>query len=410
MVNSGKQRIKKLDASETLKKLIADYYHELDRAAKSALGKVAWCTSVGPAELLLSLDYKVYYPENHSAILGAQRLATDYIPVANAVGYSPDICSYLTSDIGAYLKRETPLRTLYGIAIPKPDVLVYNTNQCRDVQEWFLYYGREFNVPVYGVRPPKCLGDVNPEHLNCVATQLKTLGVELAKIADSELDIEKFQHVIELSLETTKLWKGIIETATNIPSPITFFDCCIHMGPAVVLRGTTQAIDYYKQLKLELDARVDNGIGAIDNEKYRLYWDGMPIWGKLRELANLFIELKCCIVASTYCNSWIFESFDPAKPFYSLAKAYTEIFINRSEEYKERYIEAMVRKYKIDGIIFHDSKTCPNNSNARYGMPQRLHEKLGIPTLIINADLNDLRCYSEEQTRTNIEAFIEQLE
>jgi benzoyl-CoA reductase/2-hydroxyglutaryl-CoA dehydratase subunit BcrC/BadD/HgdB len=42
-------------------------------------------------------------------------------------------------------------------------------------------------------------------------------------------------------------------------------------------------------------------------------------------------------------------------------------------------------------------------------MPQRLQEKLGKPFLVINGDLNDLRLYSEEQTRTNIEAFAEQL-
>jgi benzoyl-CoA reductase/2-hydroxyglutaryl-CoA dehydratase subunit BcrC/BadD/HgdB len=93
-----------------------------------------------------------------------------------------------------------------------------------------------------------------------------------------------------------------------------------------------------------------------------------------------------------------------------MAQAYTEIFINRSEPTKEAYMERMVREFQIDGIIFHDAKTCPNNSNSRYGMPQRLEEKLGIPTLTIDADLNDLRMYSEEATRTNIEAFVEQLE
>jgi hypothetical protein len=29
--------------------------------------------------------------------------------------------------------------------------------------------------------------------------------------------------------------------------------------------------------------------------------------------------------------------------------------------------------------------------------------------LVVNGDLNDLRMYSEEQTRTSIEAFVEQL-
>ena len=81
----------------------------------------------------------------------------------------------------------------------------------------------------------------------------------------------------------------------------------------------------------------------------------------------------------------------------------------RDENYKEKYFDAEIAQYKIDGMIFHDSKTCPNNSNNRYGMPERLSKRHHLPTLVIHGDLNDLRCYSEEQTRTNIEAFIEQL-
>jgi hypothetical protein len=30
--------------------------------------------------------------------------------------------------------------------------------------------------------------------------------------------------------------------------------------------------------------------------------------------------------------------------------------------------------------------------------------------LVLDGDLNDLRCYSDEQARTNIEAFAEQLD
>jgi benzoyl-CoA reductase/2-hydroxyglutaryl-CoA dehydratase subunit BcrC/BadD/HgdB len=61
-------------------------------------------------------------------------------------------------------------------------------------------------------------------------------------------------------------------------------------------------------------------------------------------------------------------------------------------------------------MIYHDSKSCANNTNSRYGMPQRLEEKTGIPSLVVNGDLNDLRCLSDEQFQTNVEAFIEQLE
>jgi benzoyl-CoA reductase/2-hydroxyglutaryl-CoA dehydratase subunit BcrC/BadD/HgdB len=135
----------------------------------------------------------------------------------------------------------------------------------------------------------------------------------------------------------------------------------------------------------------------------------MPIWGKLRALSEQFVDLNTCVVASTYCNSWIFDQLNSENPFESMGRAYTELFIVRDEPYKEAYIRKEHEIFQFDGIIYHDAKTCPNNSNNRYGMPERLRERLGIPSLTINGDLNDLRCYSEEQAKTNIEAFIEQL-
>jgi benzoyl-CoA reductase/2-hydroxyglutaryl-CoA dehydratase subunit BcrC/BadD/HgdB len=388
-----------------------EHFREADSASKHPDQKVAWCTSVGPAELLTSFGFKLYFPENHGAMLGTTRLSTDYIPYANAAGYSPEICSYLTSDVGAYLKSETPLTKAYDIkSIPRPDVLVYNTNQCRDVQEWLSYYSREFNVPIMGVNAPKAVDVLEEHHIKDAESQLEAMVEPLEKISGNKFDPQELAKVVRLSKEATDLWKGVLDTAMNVPSPLTFFDGVIHMGPIVVMRGLEKAVDYYKELKTEMEERVKDGVGAVDDEKFRLYWDGMPIWGKLRPLSEQLYNLKTCVVASTYCNSWIFDSFNPDNPFYTMAKAYTEIFINRSERIKEQYIADLVTKFKIDGIIFHDSRTCPNNSNARYGMPGRMREKFGIPSLIISGDLNDLRCYSEEQAKTNIEAFIEQLE
>lgn len=412
MTEEKKPLIKKIQATGQMRKIMSDYFYALHNASKTGSGKIAWCTSVGPAELLLSLGFLVHYPENHGAMLGSTRTANNYIPAANAIGFSPDICSYLASDIGAFLKKETPLSKAYeGIdAVPKPDVLVYNTNQCRDVQDWFSWYSRELNVPALGISTYRNIGEIKDYHLQSIVQQIKDLIPPLEKISGNKFDIDRFREVLGLSIECTTLWKKVLETNTAVPAPMSFFDATIHMGPAVVLRGSPQAVEYYKVLLQELKQRIANKDGAVEGEKYRLYWEGMPIWGKLRDLAELFINLKTAVIASTYCNSWIFEAFDPKDPFLSMARAYTQIFIVRNESFKEKYIEEMVKKYKIDGILFHDAKTCPNNSNNRYGMPQRLEKKLNIPTLTINGDLNDLRCYSEEQAKTNIEAFVEQLE
>ncbi len=403
---------KKIMASDMMKKVMANHFYDLDKAAKTGSPKVAWCTSVGPAELLRAMGFLVYFPENHGAVLGATRTAMDYIPVANAVGYSPDICSYLTSDVGAYLKGETPLSRQYKeiTSVPRPDVLVYNTNQCRDVKDWFQWYGRRLDVPCVGVETFRNVGEVTGTSIKAISAQIQALVPTLEQVAGQKLDIDRLREVVGLSRRCSDLWEQVLETASTIPSPLTFFDGTIHMGPAVVARGTQEAVDYYEHLLPELEKRITDGVAAVEGEKHRIYWEGMPIWGKLRELSTLFLQQQTCVVASTYCNSWIFTALDPDEPFDSMARAYTELFIVRSDDAKEKYIERMRELFKFDGILFHDAKTCPNNSNNRYGMPQRLSAKLNIPSVVISGDLNDLRCYSEEQSVTQIEAFIEQLE
>ncbi len=401
---------KRIAAAKQMKKVMADHFLGIDAASKDPKRKVAWCTSVGPAELLQGFGFEVYYPENHAAILGATRQATDFIPHANAVGYSPDICSYLTADVGAFLKGHTPLTQIYGIeAVPKPDVLVYNTNQCRDVQDWFMWYARHWDVPCLGIQTHRNLGPVADDHVASIAAQIERLAGELEEIA-GPLDPERLAESVRLSQRCSELWEKVLLTGSNQPAALTFFDGTIHMGPAVVLRGTNVAVDYYTTLLAELKQRVTDGVAAVEGERHRLYWEGMPVWGKLRPLSQQFLELQTTVVASTYCNSWVFNQLDPADPYQSMARAYTELFIVRDDAVKEEYIASMCEQYKVDGIVYHDAKTCPNNSNNRYGMPQRLSERLGIPNLIINGDLNDLRCYSEEQARTSIEAFIEQLD
>ncbi len=403
---------KVIKAARDGNKFMADYYYELDNAAKTGERKVAWCTSVGPAEILRAMGFLVYFPETHSAMLGATRMATDLIPYANALGYSPEICSYLTADIGAYVQGVSPLAKAFkGIqGPPKPDVLVFNTNQCRDVQDWFAFYAKEYDAPLVGVHTYVGVKDVTENLMPSIKKQLEDMVEPLEKVIGKPLDMDEFKKVVGLSRECSDLWKKVLDTASAKPSPLTFFDGTTLMGPAVVGRGTQETNDFYKILLAELEERVQNGEGAVDDEKFRIYWDGMPVWGRLSAHSKLFASHQTNVLASTYCNSWIFTPLDAEDPFTSMARAYTELFIVRSDDFKEEYIKKMLDFFKVDGIIYHDARTCPANSNCRYGMPQRLSKITGVPHLNIDGDLNDLRCLSDEQTKTNVEAFIEQLE
>jgi benzoyl-CoA reductase/2-hydroxyglutaryl-CoA dehydratase subunit BcrC/BadD/HgdB len=408
----GENIIRRLKTANDIRKFMSDYYRELDAASKSGKQKIAWCTSVGPAEILRGMGYLVYFPETHSAMLGSTKMATELIPRAIAIGYSPDICSYLTADIGAFLQGTTPLSTAYpGIeSIPNCSVLVYNTNQCRDVQDWFAWYSRKLDVPLMGIVTHRNIGTVTQTLVSSIAEQMRLIVEPLERIAGRKLDFDELKNTVALSRRCSDLWEECLSTAAAVPAPITFFDGATLMGPAVVGRGTQKAIDVYKLLLEELNERTEQGIGAIDEEQHRIYWEGMPVWGRLGVHSKLFAGLKANVIASTYCSSWIFSALDPEEPFDSMARAYTELFIVRSDNYKEDYIKKKLSFFKCDGIIYHDAKTCPNNSNCRYGLPQRLQTQTDVPALILNGDLNDMRLISDEQTRTNIEAFIEQLE
>ncbi len=400
-----------IKASKQLKDLMAKHFFEIDEAARTKNKKVAWCTSVGPAELAMSMGFLVYYPENHGAMIGSTRLAADYIPYAVASGYSPEICSYLTSDIGGYLKGETPLTKAYGIkSIPKPDVLLYNTNQCRDVFDWFSFYAKEWKIPMMGINTPRQLQSVREDVVKLIAAQAQEMVPGLEQIAGRKFDIDEFREIIRLSRKCSDLWYEVLDTAAAKPSPLTFFDACIHMGPAVVMRGRQETIDYYNVLLPELKERIAQGVAAVEGEKHRFWWEGMPVWGKLRGMSELFTRLKTCVAASSYCSSWIFSAFDPKDPFTSMARAYTSLINTQDDNAKEKYIADKIEHFGLDGVIYHDSKTCPNNTFNRYGLAERLSKRTGVPHLVINGDLNDLRCFSEEQTITNVEAFVEQIE
>jgi benzoyl-CoA reductase/2-hydroxyglutaryl-CoA dehydratase subunit BcrC/BadD/HgdB len=398
-------------AQQRLRTLLRDYFVDLDAAARDPSRRVAWCTSVGPCEILTAFGFEVYFPENHGALLGARKVSQEYIPRAVGLGYGAEACSYMNSDIGAALAGYSPLQEQYGVeGPPTPDLLAYSTNQCREVQDWFAFFARRHEAPLLGVCPPAHLAEVTSDSVAFVRQQLKRLIERIETQFHRSLDHARLEEAVALSSAASTLWRRILDTARTRPSPITFWDGLILMAPVILMRGGQAAVDFYEELFAEMDDRVRDGVGAIPDERWRLYWEGMPIWPRIRDLSEKFFDLRTVIAASTYCNSWAFAPYDGGDPLEWMARTSIELFINRDETSKEAFLREMFGRFEIDGAIFHNARTCPNNTNCRFGMPQRLRETLQKPVLVIDGDLADARFFSTAQSMTNIEAFVEQLE
>ena len=73
-----KDKPRSLQSTRELKSILQQYFSELEEASSTeSRKKIAWCTSIGPCELLHAMRFEVYYPENHGALLGIKPKCSD---------------------------------------------------------------------------------------------------------------------------------------------------------------------------------------------------------------------------------------------------------------------------------------------------------------------------------------------
>jgi len=225
-----------------------------------------------------------------------------------------------------------------------------------------------------------------------------------------KFDRDRLAQVVRYSGESAVLWKEVLDQCTHRPSPMSCFDAFINMAPIVTLRGTMEVVDFYREMKAELQERIAEGIGAVPGEKFRLLWDNIPIWYKMRELSVLFASYGACLVADTYTNAWVFEGLETEDPLDGLARAYTTAYLNISIDLMVDKILDLLTRFSVDGIVVHSNRSCKPYSLGQYDIKRLIYEKTGIPSLVLEADMTDARVYSDAQVKTRIEAFMETLQ
>jgi benzoyl-CoA reductase/2-hydroxyglutaryl-CoA dehydratase subunit BcrC/BadD/HgdB len=394
-----------LVSTARMKELMARHY--LAGRYANGVHKVAWVTSGAPIEVLRALGYFLVYPENHAALCGARRKAVAMCAEAESAGYSRDICSYARTDLGAVLSQKAPMGRL-----PRPDLLVCCTNICQTVLYWYRVLAAHFEVPLVVIDTPFLYGEAQPHQIAYVKAQLEEMVPVAEQVAGRRLVWRELLEVARRSKQCAELWLEILDRARHRPSPFTAFDTFVNMGPIVDLRGEPETIAFYRQLLAELDARIARGVGAIKEERQRVLWDNLPIWFRLGWLSKTLAERGVNVVVSTYTYAWgeLAPMMDPERPFDSGARVYLHALLNRSTGDKLRAMTRMVGDFHLDGAILHSDRSCKPYSLGQIDQRNRLVQELGVPALLLEADHNDERAFSEEQARARLEAFVETMQ
>lgn len=392
-----------IESLKQIKNLQMEYYSSAHNAKNN--GKfVAYLNVFTPVELLYAMDFFPIYPENHAAICGVRKMSTELASAAEGMGYSQDLCSYPRCDIGSIKLHMSPT---WGL--PKPDLLITSNAQCGTIAKWFEVLSRTYDVPMVLIDAPQSgNGEPDPAAERYVRSQLEDLVKVLEGVTGRSLDHGRLRETIRLSQEASALWTKVLETATNKPAPISVFDQFISMAPIVSQRGTQTPIDFYRALLAELEQRVEKGIGAVENERFRLYWDNLPIWPEMRGLSTFLAEHGAALVSSIYTWAWSMLGVGENDPFGDWMRQYLYTFNFFTAKRVDQYCE-LAEHFKLDGFLYHSNRSCKWLSQDIPDVRQQVTERCGIPGVILEADHNDPRLYSLESLEKQIDSFLDLL-
>jgi benzoyl-CoA reductase/2-hydroxyglutaryl-CoA dehydratase subunit BcrC/BadD/HgdB len=398
----------KMRSKDLSKKITKEYMDEAYHAHD--FGKlVGYTTAISPVELFVAHDIIPIYPENHAVANLTAKKGAELSQATESMGYSTHLCAYARSDLGF---RKTGKSVTGGI--PEADLLMACNSQCFTLTKWFQVLSRRgkglpifiFDTPEW-IRNPKARKEI----LGYTVLQLHEMIKWLEEITKRPFNYDRLKEVLKYSAQASILYKKFLDMAQYKPSPISIFDALIAMAITVYRRGTPECVEYYQTLCDEImEEKVSKGIGVLPHEKYRLYWENLPIWFKFRDHAELLGSYGGVILTSLYVHAWSLEFDLNADPLMTLAENYLNRFSNSTIEDRADMAMNLFKKYDMNGMIMFMNRSCKAVSFAVPSLKELLTKKTGLPALVFESDMGDPRFYSETQIRTRIEAYFETLD
>ena len=183
---------------------------------------------------------------------------------------------------------------------------------------------------------------------------------------------------------------------------------------SMYLGGTPEAVNFFRQMRDEAKARVEQGSGFVKEENYRLLmFFEPPIYG-WKVLDWMERAHGTTIVAEPAFSQWGPGDFDPAKPLEALAyKTFIRPTVRQQLGRVELLVEDMVqaaKEYHIDGVLTFCHVGCRQTSSCNRLLKDVIGEEVGVPFFAVEHDIADPAFVSEEEMRDKIESFLEMID
>ncbi|MBI3092092.1 MAG: 2-hydroxyacyl-CoA dehydratase [Candidatus Tectomicrobia bacterium] len=399
-------------AMNTQRDLLATWYGKLATAEETKLPIAYMLVPGSVSELVRLMGFEIVFPEINALQCGMKKTAGKMILKAEDLGYSSDVCGYVKNEVGLFLTdRESPTGKL-----PAPDLLVCNYVGCTTFVKWFEALASYYEVPLFMLDAPYIRGDgITLHQRDYFVQQLRDLADLCGSISGAKYDEDKLKEMLRYSKEAEDLWVKILHSAKHVPTPIdSYFEAVFFMSPVFLMRGMPETVEFYKNAWLEVEERMQLGIGPLPEEKVRAVIEGPPAWPHFRAFWDLFKKWGVVSVASTYSKvGGLFDlgfRHDPDHPLESIAEYCMGCYTNISLPKRAKLLKQYLEEYSADCLVIHSVKSCRSFSMGQADMREYFMHEVNVPTLQIESDLADPRYFQRAQLMNRIDAFFESLE
>ncbi|MFX1587245.1 MAG: 2-hydroxyacyl-CoA dehydratase subunit D [Promethearchaeota archaeon] len=403
---------KMLNATQGLKNVMGRHFLAIEQAFRD--GKpTAWATSGSPVELLYAMDVQPILPENSATISAAQKFSRDFIEIAEAEGFSYDLCSYFKTNVGAVISNADITKGGTG----KPTFMLSTDVICDTHVNWFEVQAERLKVPHYTLDIPHVVSNTNNRQYNYfkkyIAEQLYDFLDFIQEVTGNEYNEERAKQVTQNSWDLSMVWQDIYKLRKAVPCPMSTRDTFGGLFPLFTMPGLKEPIKLYKRMYREAKERVDNGIGALEKEDFRLMFEGIPFWynlkffGMLERWNSIIVYEPYTYAFSKYMNPNVTKEMVLSQPIEAMSELMLSFWYIYDLKTRIKKFEETVREWKIDGVLLHENLSCRPNSCGLYDLKRHLMDDYDIPCLVISSDMNDPRKMNETQIINQIESFIE---
>ena len=390
-----------MKAKKLINQLMRQYYDDANRAKEQG-EKIGWISGNFPQEIVATMDLCVIYPENHSAMLAMQGKDVRCCEVAEAAGFSSDICSFAKVNIGYCLDN-----SIVDDKIPMPDYLLCCTNVCNQTLKWYQYLQKKYQIPLVLIDIPYNTDyEVMEDKVQYVRKQFYEAIDKLQEITGHRFDEKQFEKVMHISNENACLWRKISNLLAEKHTMLRGMDLFNYMGLIVTQRGRASTTDALQALYSELEEKDNcNKDAGVQKWEHRIFYDGMCCWPELMKLTISFERYEMNVTGAINVDMWGLEY----PSFEEMIRAYCNLPNAINLEKAKRMRIDKIEEKSCDGMIVHMSRSCKMWSGIMYEMLRKIEQEKAIPVLTFDGEQADQRGFSESQFDTRLQGFHELL-